>query len=369
MTTGTTATEQAAGPDRPAPKKRVTSFDAFRGIAIILVVFAHATGFGWGFQDKPGALNFFNLYYSVFMRNLALFSLPLFLLISGYWLGKSEFHTRGDYWMFLRKRVSRIAVPYLFWSVFFLSLYAVKDALAGESTFSVGGFLLAIALGKADGPYYFILLILQFYVLAPFFCRVGRSTRGMAAMIALHALVIAALYYVRFFYAPDLSYIAVKLPFLAWLSIFPAGVYLRHHPKVMDRGGAGLFAGLALLLLVLEMAESAVLLETGFHYEFGISDIRVSSILYAFSVVFFFVKFRDREWPQVLVTFGEYAFGIFFIHGIVLRTFAKGFAPLFAVQPAYQTAISLSTLAVCCLVIFGTRRVVGRGFSSRFLGF
>ncbi len=369
MTDEKTATEQAAGPDKSAPKRRVTSFDAFRGMAICLVVFAHATGLGWGFQDRPGALNALNFYYSVFLRNAALFSLPLFLFISGFWLGKSEFHSVGDYWMFLRKRVSRIALPYLFWSVFFLTLYAVKDAVAGESTFSVGGFLLAIALGKADGPYYFILLMLQFYVLAPFFCHAGRSTGGLVVLFVAHALVIAALYYIRIFHFPDLSYATVKLPFIAWLSVFPAGVYLRTHPHLMDKVGPRTLAGLALVLLVLQLGESYVLLNSGFHYEFGISDIRFTTLVYAYAVILFLLQFRDRDWPQALVTLGEYTFGIFFIHGIILRALAKLFLPLFAVQPVYQTAISVVTLAICCLVIFVTRRIAGANLSSRVLGF
>ena len=351
------------GQAEPA-RERLEAFDAFRGLAIVLVVMGHSAGFGWGFRDVPGGrLDFL---YSVFVRNLALCSLPVFLFLSGYWLASTPFGSRGDYTSFLRKRTSRIAVPYLFWSVFFLTLSALRSGV-----FSPSEFVLKILLGAADGPYYFIHLMLQFYVLAPFFSRWSRRTSALLWLVFLHIAVVAALYVLRFFYLPDLSYAAVKLPFLSWLCFFPLGMYARRHPEWVHTFGTWRLGAATLFLIVLVNVETCVLLRYS-HIEFAISDIRFTPLLYAAAAIFLMLQTTRWPWPKLLVRLGEYAFGIFFIHGFFLR--ASGFAlkkipGLFDCQPAFQSLVVVSTLAASCVVILVMRRIIGKEPSSRLLGF
>jgi peptidoglycan/LPS O-acetylase OafA/YrhL len=344
----------------------VTAFDGFRGVAIIMVVVAHASGWGWDFYQTPGGQ--VNFYFSLVTRNLAFFSLPLFLIVSGYWLATVHLSTRADYLLFLRKRFSRIAVPYVVWSVLLLGQQAVRSG-----SYSPGEFVEKLLLGQADGPYYFILLMLQFYLLAPFFLRWSQHGGAMAALVALHVLVIAGLYFVRVAYDPGLPYTVVKLPFWTWLSLFPLGMWLRRHPETAHRYGVGALAAGAAAFFALSMAESVFLLRQGsLWFDFAISDIRIPSMLFGVLVTFAFFQYRDREWPRALVTLGEYSFGIFFIHGVILRGTARGLREipgLYDIQPAYQILMTALTLALCCVVIALTRRILGREFSSRVLGF
>ncbi len=345
------------------PAARITAFDGYRGIGIILVVVAHAAGLGWGFQGEPGGA--FNFYYSVFMRVIVLCALPIFLFASGYWFANVEVHSTAEYFAFLRKRVSRIAVPYLLWSVVFLSWTSIRTG------FSPGDFLFKLALGQADAPFYFIHLMIQFYALAPLFSRWSKSTRGIVILVALHALILAGWYAVRFHY-PELEYWKIKLPFFTWLSIFPLGMYFRHNPRLADRLGYGVLTAGALLSIILMFLETAFLFRQGF-FAFAISDIRLTSFLYSAFVLLLLFRLREREWPRVLVKLGEYSFGIFFIHGFFLRgfdaVFSKFLPALVNFQPAYQALVSVSIFAATCTIVYTGRRVLGLDRASKLLGF
>lgn len=348
----------------PSPKKqRMSSFDAFKGLAIIAVVFAHATAFGWVFFDKPG--EYFNAYYGVITRGFEYFALPTFVVVSGFWFGTLTFSSWADYTSFLRKRVLRILLPYLFWSILLASWQSLRGG------FSVPDFAAKVLLGQADGPYYFILLMLQFYVLTPVFLRMSRTTAGLIAIIAAHVAILLGWYYVRFAFNPDLHYSVMKLPFITWLSLFPLGMWMRNHTQSVDKLTLPFLIACALVLYAVVMAESELYLRKGW-LELAISDIRLTAMFYGVIVVLIFFQFRNKEWPSFLVTLGDYSFGIFFIHGTLLRGFAKIFSKvpgLFEMQPVFQSLVALATLFACYIVIYTSRRLLGVDKSSRIFGF
>jgi surface polysaccharide O-acyltransferase-like enzyme len=344
---------------------RIASFDAYRGMAIVLVVLAHCAGLGWGFRDVDGgALNFG---WSVAMRNLALCSLPLFLFVSGYLLGKVHCPTWDEYGSYLSKRVSRVAIPYLFWSIFFISLGAIRAG--GLDPLNALWILLT---GQADGPYYFILMMIQFYLIAPLLARVLDWRFGMLAFFLVHIVWVCGLYSAQLWWMPDLHFAVVKTPFLSWLSIFTFGMYVRRRPGTFDAYPLAVLAPLAVALYATAIAETYFFL--GFdRFELAISDIRFSTLAFAFVVILLALRMKHRDYPLFWQTLGAYSFGIFFIHGIVLRTAHKGLmtvAPgLFDIQPIYQTVVAAITLVVCVVAINATRRVLPERIYSQVLGF
>ncbi len=350
-----------------APKTRDVSLDAFRGIAIIAVVLAHAAGFGWGYQHQPDGAPYF--WYSVFARNAALFALPTFLFFSGYLLAPIEIRSWADYVSFVRKRVLRIAIPYAIWSIAVATLTAVR-AEPGSDDRSLGAIVFKLLTGQADGPYYFILLMLQFYLLLPLMAWAARTGGRMLGTIALHAVFIAVGYVVQIFVWPDMPFHVNKTPFFMWLSLFPLGIYVRHHPQWVTRYDVWLAVMAAVTLLALQMIETAFLLDESF--ELAIADTRFSSLLYAAAVIAVFLRMRALPWPKPLWKLGQYSFGIFFIHGVLLRASARVFAVvpgLFEWFPLFHLAVSAASLLGSCVGIYLTRRAIGAERASRWLGF
>lgn len=85
-------------------QQRDTYFDFLRGIAIIMVI---------GIHTYTDGLMHFNL----FLRQILNCAVPIFLAISGYFIGHKSFVEQGSYVKFLKKQVPRVYIPMLFWSI------------------------------------------------------------------------------------------------------------------------------------------------------------------------------------------------------------------------------------------------------------
>lgn len=138
-------------------KERDTYFDLLRGIAIIMVVGIHTYGDGL-------------LHFNLIIRQLLNCAVPIFLAISGYFIGLKSFEEKGSYSRFLKKQITRVYFPMLFWSIpwVLLSIKAGSDLWQTLLTAFFGGVSI----------FYFITLIIQYYVLTPVIQKVNISNRG-----------------------------------------------------------------------------------------------------------------------------------------------------------------------------------------------
>lgn len=133
--------------------KRDTYFDFLRGIAIILVIGIHC------FSDNP-------LHTNLFIRQFLNCAVPIFLAISGYFIGKKAFDTQSQYFGFLKKQTARVYVPMLIWSI----PWVVHSIIIGASPIK----MLAYMLIGGISVFYFIPLIIQYYALTPVIQRINK---------------------------------------------------------------------------------------------------------------------------------------------------------------------------------------------------
>lgn len=138
-------------------KQRDTYFDFLRGIAIIMVIGIHA------YTDGLMHLN-------LFLRQFLNCAVPIFLAISGYFIGRKNLDEKYIYIKFLKKQIPKVYIPMLFWSIpwVLLSIQSggepwimILKAFAGEMSI-----------------FYFILLIMQLYVLTPVIQKVNTRIGG-----------------------------------------------------------------------------------------------------------------------------------------------------------------------------------------------
>lgn len=104
-------------------KKRSQTLDVLRGVAILIVVIAHAMQYA----VLPGEESL------LWMRFIRPFQMPLLFLISG-WALAFSFPPRSNS-VFLRKKIERLFVPYVVWM---LVMYAIS-VLSGSGDFSIAG--------------------------------------------------------------------------------------------------------------------------------------------------------------------------------------------------------------------------------------
>lgn len=107
---------------------------------------------------RPGG-GIFDTYGQTFVN----FAVPLFLFLSGY-LTKSG---AEQIIPLLKKRILRVCVPYVIWSVICYLLYFKEKSLVGLS--------ISLLFGNACFPYYYIIVYMGFTILAPAISRLASS--------------------------------------------------------------------------------------------------------------------------------------------------------------------------------------------------
>jgi peptidoglycan/LPS O-acetylase OafA/YrhL len=153
------------------------------GIAIFCVVLFHAVGmsfvamFDWGprllADALPVAARLASLDYWVLriIEQLVVFSIPAFLFVSGYFVAAMTGRSRETLsWDVVFARIKKLLIPYLIWSVVAMALVMIVDGrLLSPRTIVVN-----LLTGRANEVLYFVPLLIQFYLLAPFLARLAR---------------------------------------------------------------------------------------------------------------------------------------------------------------------------------------------------
>ncbi len=343
-------------------KDRDLSFDAFRGFAIIAVVAIHAIPWPW-YRD----------YTVLSYRQLLNFAVPAFLFISGYWMSKKPIGSLKDYQIFLRRRFSRILVPYLFWSTVYLGYETIK-----VHDYNVTQLLCSFLTGEASIQFYFIIILTQLYILTPFLNDLNRKPYGFISVLIFNLIVLIILYFLRL-YSPtfenDFHNFFHELAF-SWIIFYQIGLLIGNKDNKMfdSRSIPPIILITVLSFLVISEWEAITISSHFNNWLMAICALKLSSFMYSVCIISGFLILRERlkTWPRVLVLLGNYSFGIFLIHMIILRGIAKVLHKIDAIysfQVLYGFIVVFTTLVICCFLIAITRKLLPKSFYSKILGF
>ncbi|MHC4739594.1 MAG: hypothetical protein ACYS9Y_11880, partial [Planctomycetota bacterium] len=108
--------------------------------------------------------------------------------------------------------------------------------------------------------------------------------------------------------------------------------------------------------------------------QFAVCVLKYSSFLYSICIIFGFILVREyfKYWPKLLITIGNYSFGIYLIHIIILNRIVSAIPKtniISSFQPLYELTVILMTISICFVVIGITRKLLPRPIYSNILGF
>ncbi len=211
----------AALRSRPAPDRRQTAAgqprrsgaaDLIRAVAVVLVVLIHAAS--WANPSGEGGP-----FYSDLML-LARVALPLFVILSGYLLGRSWL-VRGADQRFWWRRIRRTLLPWTAWAVVYFWATVGLTGMSPDPARTWGWW------AGGAGHLYFLLLIPQLYLLMLLWPRGGRrATVALAACL----LIQVGLQLTRVMVAPASPVGAVLLNYgfefgPLWIGYFALGLW------------------------------------------------------------------------------------------------------------------------------------------------
>lgn len=187
-------------------KERDWYFDFLRGIAIAMVVAIHT----YVAVDEINGI--------VLIRQAMNCAVPLFLAISGYFIGKKDLSSLEKYKAFLKKQIPRVYVPMLLWSIPFLLINFRHSGIhLGMLTAFLGG----------CSVFSFIILIIEFYLLTPIIQKVSLSkSLAVSSLITLVGIILFV--YLMHIKCYNIPLYLNGTPFILWLVFYVFGVKFRN---------------------------------------------------------------------------------------------------------------------------------------------
>jgi surface polysaccharide O-acyltransferase-like enzyme len=328
------------------------------GIAILAVVLNHAVGWGftamfwWTDRYRDVAVPNFDAvgsptyYILVVLKQLTPIAVPIFLVVSGYFIGFAS--RAGLNWKMIWARLKSILIPYLIWSVVTMAL-----DMAFGTQISPLQFVVNLVSGNASPVYYYVPLICQLFVLSLVLVPLVRSEnwkKVLAAAAILQAIMLSTNYLdiLNVFgdFALDVDWFFGNLVFF-----FVFGLALNFH---LEEIRGWLIRTRYFWLAALILFSVAAVVETEVYFELKLGDWRggvetLAATLYTISFLMVFIAFDNIQFPYaaLLGKVGQKSYGIYLMHPIVLMLTAKAIYHLIPAVLAWQG------LFVPLLMVFG----------------
>ena len=307
-------------------EERDSRYDLIRCIAIIMIVFIHSMGTITGVA--PTGWSPLRVEYAT-LKSLISAGVHLFLLLSGaLLLGKTE-----PVLVFYRKRLRRILIPFLFWSLVVYILTCFKDGGVNWRIF-LPDFGWRLLTNGIHGTYWFVYVILGLYLITPLLRLVCRTKTGCTSLLLLTVVI----------YGANLAFPSLpQVPYISCLMDYVAGFwfvrYLRRSTPVL------VSAAVVLVLSLLGEFFQRVLTDNNFPFE----------ILIAAGL--FILLVQSDNAPKLSPAFrilGDCSLGIYLSHCIFISAFttvAQRFGLPAAACPLF---VALGTLAAewCLMMLF-----------------
>ena len=306
----------------------------FRAMAIIAVVMVHTM--------PPGN-------WQIFLRPLINFPVATFLFLSGYLTRESN----ENWSAFYRRRLSRIAVPYIVWTV----IYSLPD-ISSSGLIALAKNLVS---ANACGTLYYIFVYAQFVLLTPFLFKLAKSRyRYLGWMIAPVSVLLFKYYGYSFgIHTNKYLYLLWSDLCLGWFTFYYIGLLLGN--KIINKKyNLPTLTNVYAVSIVLQMIEGYIWakLDAG---NCG-SQLKLSSLLSSsiFVLILYTLLQSNTFQPRsrILTLIGEYSFGIYLSHILFLRILEQSIGYKTIPYP-FDSVILLSVCALFNWIIkfFSGKRI------------
>ena len=336
------------------------------GLAVIGVVLNHALAwsyialFWWAHRYRSVASPNFDqmgsaTYYVLRAAEQAIiFSIPAFLFVSGFFVavaaGRAQTTIR---WSIVVVRIRDLVIPYLLWSL----LIFASDFLQSGQALPALAYLKRLAIGAAADPFYYVPMIVQLYLLAPFLTPLAR-TRPRVLLLGSGLLqgIVLLLRYVAILQldlpaARPLLWLTTSWLFPGYIFWFAGGIVVGFHLAQVRALAARLRWGLVAAIVALFFAclfEWEALLRLSGRAWIGPRETLLDC-LFSFAVLFAFLAFDRARLPafERLSELGPQSFGVYLAHSPILEYTARG---IYHLAPAL---LGLLLLFLSILVALG----------------
>ena len=315
-----------------------------RAIAILAVVFLHTIPLG---------------IEAVFIKPFINFGVAMFLFLSGM---LTPLHI-DDVKKFYKKRILRVIIPYIIWTVIYTLLYYWGGFIQGNL---LSKFLYNLFTAQAAIPFYFIFIYIQLVLVTPFIEKLFDSK------YKLLGFVIPVLSSILVLYLPCIITHKFNMwylyPFTTWFIFYYSGILLSNDKRKFSF--PKFFHLLFVLSILMQMAEGFLFYKSSL--QISLSQLKLTSILTNLFICLYGYKFilnnfklnLDAYYTKFAVSVGNCSFGIYLFHMITVF-----FADKFIDKTVIPFAVySLSVFILTYVFVYLCSKIFGKNF-SKIVGF
>ncbi|MGE5395972.1 MAG: acyltransferase [Chitinophagales bacterium] len=355
----------------------IGELDLLRGVAFLGVALQHVIG---AFIRHPdisiqAALTMGLLF------NITKFAVPAFVFVSGLVM-VYRYYPRASYGPFLIKRFKDVAVPYVLWTL----IYIVYFSYISTGKLTVGWWESLYKLITGTGCYHlwFIVLIIQFYLLLPLFLALFRwidkdEIRAIRTLAVLGAIYLALTWLSYFFVtrhaaAVDSHWIQLAIKFrdrnvLLWFLYFigggSAGMFLFKWRKWVRNSWAW-----SLVLWVASLVWVCWELWSGVNG--NVVNLNISTSLKPSMVVFTCVSLVlvynlslgwakiDNGIVKLVQSLGQYSLGAYFVHALALSLLIPFIGTVWPQFRSFSILSMFLVFGLCVLLSLAFAALVSR---------
>ena len=249
----------------------------------------------------------------VYIRPFVNFSVALFLFLSGY-LTKEE--KMQDLATFYKKRIFRVMIPYVIWSV----IYAVVRGYSWET------FVEKFFTAQCCGVFYYLIVYVQLVLITPLLYRISHTKyKNYVYLITPIAIIFVYLYVLN---DNSLEYPYYVISLVEWISYYYFGLafHFRGKPlKCMQLIETGkkhkwILIVVYLAALTLQYIESFLWYDNG-ELAMAKTQVKLSTMITSFATILLVMYYKNSIYiPQtnIFVMIGDYSFGIYLTHMLFL---------------------------------------------------
>ncbi len=277
-----------------------------RALAIIAVVLIHTCPMGlWQVVCRP----FLN------------FAVALFLFLSGFLTSPPD----GSWLQLYKKRISRVFVPYIIWSIIY--------TLPSSNAFS---YIYNLITTNSSGTLYYIFVYIQLTLLAPLLIRLSKSSIWWIGIFITPIAFMLDCRYLEWWTDYEGIHKYLKLlrgiSCFTWISYYYLGILIQNRPFTVSCKTGILFLALIGSLLI-QTAEGYAMHLNGIVNCGTQAKISawLTNLIFMMIACTFITKWDFTAKSKIMELLGKYSFGIYLIHVPIIRIIG------------YQTFISFPT--------------------------